>query len=168
MTDPRSSSLRDATAWHPDWPGLCWVELLPTTPASSITAASPPPLPSAPAPIGHRPARGHPAQQPRGHLPTQFFVSTKPLSYPRKHSHSKLPGVLTQVPRPQRSGEMWHSSMSAEKGAGDRLHICRHRRGLRGSLSCRTEPRGCVHRPTAGSFLPGGPLCQPLFHSQGP
>lgn len=45
------------------------------------------------------------------------------------------------MPRPQRSGEMWHSSMSAERGAGDGLHICR-RRGLRGSPSCRTEPGG--------------------------
>lgn len=36
---------------------------------------------------------------------------------------------------------MWHSSMSAERGAGDGLHICR-RRGLRGSPSCRMEPGG--------------------------
>lgn len=45
-------------------------------------------------------------------LPMQFFIIMKPLWYPSKHSHSKLPGVLTHVPWPHRSGEMRHSSMS--------------------------------------------------------
>lgn len=45
----------------------------------------------------------------------QFFIIMKPLSYPSKHSHSKLPGVLTQVPWPHRSGEMRHSSMSKRR-----------------------------------------------------
>lgn len=61
------------------------------------------------------------------HSPMQFFISKEPLVKPGKQSHSKLPGVLMQVPWPQMSGEIRHSSMSVgTEMYGPEICVCKH------------------------------------------